>query len=62
MARFIDDSVLANINSIIYLKSQEIVNHIFYTKEILNELLIKMRSNENVVEKHDAIEFFMEVC
>jgi hypothetical protein len=62
MARFIDDSVLANINSIICQKSQEIVNHIFYTKEILNELLVKMRSNENVMEKHDAIEFFMEVC
>jgi Component of IIS longevity pathway SMK-1 len=62
MARFIDDNVLANVNSIIYLKSQDIVNHVFYNKEILQELLGLMKSNENVQKKHDAIEFFMEVC
>ena len=39
IARFIDDSLLANINSLIYLKSQDIVNHIFYNKDILIELL-----------------------
>jgi hypothetical protein len=48
MARFIDDSVLANINSLIYVKSQDIVNHIFYNKDILIELLQKMRSNEDL--------------
>mmetsp|Transcript_14858 Transcript_14858/g.14444 ORF Transcript_14858/g.14444 Transcript_14858/m.14444 type:complete len:106 (-) Transcript_14858:1521-1838(-) len=62
MARFIDDNVLATVNSIIYMKSQEIVNHIFYTKEILSELLNKIKDNNNVQQKHDAIEFFMEVC
>jgi len=35
MARFIDDGVLNTVNSIIYVKSQDIVNHVFYTKEIL---------------------------
>jgi len=39
MARFIDDQVLSNVNSLIYIKSQEIVNHIFYNKDILMELL-----------------------
>ena len=39
IARFIDDSVLANINQLIYIKSQDIINHIFYNKEILIELL-----------------------
>ena len=62
MARFIDDSVLSNINSLIYSKSQEIVNYIFYNKDVLIELLHKMRSHEDMQTKHDAIEFFMEVC
>ena len=54
--------MLANVNSLIYLKSQEIVNHIFYNKDILVELLTKMRSHGDMSAKHDAIEFFMEVC
>lgn len=62
MARFIDDNVLANVNSIIYLKSQDIVNYIFGNRDILAELLTKMKSNEDVKAKHDAVEFFMEVC
>lgn len=62
MARFIDDSVLATINSLVYVKSQDIVSHIFYNKDILVELLTKMRSHKDMKEKHDAIEFFMEVC
>ncbi|CDW88124.1 UNKNOWN [Stylonychia lemnae] len=62
IARFIDDQVLSNINSLIYVKSQDIVNHIFYNKEILVELLQKMRSHSDLAVKHDAIEFFMEVC
>ena len=39
LARSIDDSVLANIKQLIYSKSQDIINHIFYNKEILVELL-----------------------
>lgn len=62
MARFIDDNVLSNVNSLIYVKSQEIVNYIFHTREILQELLSKMRTNDDVKAKHDAVEFFMEVC
>lgn len=62
IARFIDDSVLANINQLIYIKSQDIINHIFYNKDILVELLQKMRSQGDLHTKHDAIEFFMEVC
>lgn len=61
IARFIDDSVLQNLNSLLYMNSQEIVNHIFQNKDILAELLGKMRSASMQV-KHDAIEFFMEVC
>lgn len=44
IARFIDDQVLSNINSIIYMKSQDIVNHIFYSREMLEELYSKMKS------------------
>ena len=62
IARFIYDSVLANINQLIYIKSQDIINHIFYNKDILVELLQKMRSQGDLHTKHDAIEFFMEVC
>jgi hypothetical protein len=62
MARFIDDNVLSTINILIHQKSQDIVNHVFYSKEILAELLSKMRSHEDMVVKHQAIEFFMEVC
>ena len=62
MARFIDDNVLAQVNSIIYLKSQDIVNHVFYSKDIIQELLIQIKNNQDVQKKHDAIEFFMEVC
>jgi protein phosphatase-4 regulatory subunit 3 len=62
MARFIDDSVLENVNSIICLKSQDIVNYIFGNREILSFLLRKMKSNDDVRAKHDAVEFFMEVC
>ena len=61
IARFVDDSVLSNINSLIYVHSQDIANHIFHNKDILQELLQKMRSPE-MHAKHDAIEFFMEVC
>ena len=61
IARFIDDQVLANINSLVYVKSGDIVNHIFVNKDILIELLSKMRSPDMRI-KHDAIEFFMEVC
>ena len=61
IARFVDDSVLSNINSLIYVHSQDIANHIFHNKDILQELLQKMRSTE-MHAKHDAIEFFMEVC
>ena len=43
------------------MKSGDIVNHIFFNKDILIELLSKMRSHE-MKTKHDAIEFFMEVC
>ena len=46
----------------IYIKSSDIVNHIFYNRDILTELQSKMRSNSNMHQKHDAIEFFMEVC
>ena len=38
------------------------MNHIFHTREILQELLAKMKSNDDVKAKHDAVEFFMEVC
>lgn len=62
IARFIDDGVLATINQLIYGKSQEIVNHIFYNRDVLVELLQKMRSHGDMQVKHDAIEFFMEVC
>jgi len=62
IARFIDDSVLANINSLIYVKSQDIISHIFMNKDLLVELLHKMRSHGDLQAKHDAIEFFMEVC
>ena len=61
IARFVDDSVLSNINSLIYGHSNDIANHIFQNKEILQELLQKMRSTD-IQMKHDAIEFFMEVC
>lgn len=37
------------------------MTHILQNKEILAELLTKMRSPE-MHTKHDAIEFFMEVC
>lgn len=43
------------------MNSQDIVNHVFQNREILQELLGKMRSQDMHV-KHDAIEFFMEVC
>jgi hypothetical protein len=43
------------------MNSQDIVTHIFQNKDILGELLTKMRSAE-MHTKHDAIEFFMEVC
>jgi urease beta subunit len=61
IARFIDDSVLSNINSLIYMNSQEIVLHIYQNKDILGELLSKLRSAD-IQTKHDAVEFFMEVC
>ena len=35
IARFVDDSVLSNINSLIYGHSSDIANHIFQNKEIL---------------------------
>lgn len=62
MARFIDDTVLANINSIIFVKSQDIVTHVFSSKDILTELLEKMRNNDDVLTKINAFEFFLEVC
>ena len=43
------------------MNSQDIVSHILQNKEILAELLVKMRSSDMHI-KHDAIEFFMEVC
>ena len=43
------------------MNSQDIVNHIFGNKEILSDLLKKMRSPD-METKHDAIDFFMEVC
>ncbi len=39
IARFVDDSVLSNINSLVYVHSSDIANHIFQNKEILLELL-----------------------
>lgn len=43
------------------MNQHDIVNYIFENKEILAELLEKMRSPK-IQTKHDAIEFFMEVC
>lgn len=62
MARFIDDQVLANINSIIYFKSQEIVTYVFSTRAILQDLLHNMRNNDDIQFKNSALDFFMEVC
>lgn len=58
IARFIDDSVLQNINSLVYMNSTDIVNYIFQNKAILQDLLGKMRGDH----KHEAVEFLMEVC